>query len=102
MCDATKCLKKLFKGRQKLITSGIEQTIAFNIIDLRHENNTATQDIIDYIQSKADLNKKTVKRILSGHFDNYHPVDVLIVLKLTAQYFNTTLDYILGLTDKPY
>ncbi len=84
--------------------TAIEDIILQNIEALKKENKVSTDDIIDYISPKTNLNdhKTMLRFIISGDFYDYHPIDVLNVLKYTAEYFNTTLDYLLGLTDKPY
>ena len=80
----------------------IENIIYLNIFHLMQENNVPPQDIIDYVQSKNNLDKDLLNDVIYGNFRQYDSIIVLNVLIYIADYFNTTVDYILGLTNRPY
>ena len=80
------------------------QSIIINISTLTKMNEEKNWDnVIDYIALKTPLKWHNIESIIDMHYpDQFDPIDVLTVIKYVAEYFNTTTDYILGLTDKPY
>lgn len=65
------------------------------IKDLREDSDLTQRDIADYLHIKQN----TYSQYENGH--RQIPIDCLIAL---AKYYNTSTDYLLGLTDerKPY
>ena len=65
------------------------------LADLRTDSDKTQQEISDLIECKREFYRRYEKGI--------HEIHVWALIKL-AQYYNTSTDYILGLTDeiKPY
>lgn len=62
------------------------------IYDLRIDNDKTQQDIADYLM----CNRQVYARYERG----FREIPVSMLIKLAA-YYNTSVDYILGLTDNP-
>lgn len=62
------------------------------IKDLREDRDITQKELAEYLHIKQN----TYSQYENGH--RQLPVDTLIAL---AQYYNTSTDYILGLTDNP-
>ena len=60
--------------------------------DIREDRDITQQTIADYLH----IRQNTYSQYENGH--RQLPIDILIKLAL---YFNTSTDYILGLTDEP-
>lgn len=65
------------------------------LVDLRIDSDKTQQEIADLLDCKREVYRRYEKGI--------HEIPVWALIKL-AQYYNTSTDYILGLTDeiKPY
>ena len=65
------------------------------LADLRTDSDKTQQEIADLLECKREVYRRYEKGI--------HEIPVWALIKL-AQYYNTSTDYILGLTDeiKPY
>ena len=65
------------------------------LADLRIDSDKTQQEIADLLECKREVYRRYEKGI--------HEIPVWALIKL-AQYYNTSTDYILGLTDeiKPY
>ena len=65
------------------------------LADLRTDSDKTQQEIADLLECKREVYRRYEKGI--------HEITVWALIKL-AQYYNTSTDYILGLTDeiKPY
>lgn len=65
------------------------------LADLRIDSDKTQQEIADLLDCKREVYRRYEKGI--------HEIPVWALIKL-AQYYNTSVDYILGLTDemKPY
>ena len=65
------------------------------LADLRTDHDKTQQEIADLLKCKREVYRRYEKGI--------HEIPVWALIKL-AQYYNTSTDYILGLTDeiKPY
>lgn len=113
-----KFLNKLFKHynegdnqpanfRGTLLSLGdyteIRESIVKTISAVAKENGENWENAIKYIAVKTQIPLYDVVDIIDMHRpQQFNPIDILAVIKYVAEYFNTTTDYILGLTDRPY